>query len=511
MRVTRDSIWRNIPKTPLSRWEAEFRSVNSPLQDHAKAMYDAAGPHGAVVLAFLWREQLHWTYEETPIPASFNNPLSLAKPRGGVGTDRWMQFVSPADCVKAWVRRLNDPGYKNGVYADDVTLAQLIYDYAPPSENDTEKYIASILERITNMPAETGDPTVPELTLDMTPGLIAMPGYDDDHGTFTKRENVGCNYFGPRLVNNRIDFLFIHRALGSGARNVADWLERADVQGLTDFVIDARTAYMIRMVNIKAANPPSGWAQGPYRAPTAALRKVIDRLGGFADYVNRYGESLEVTEFYDSPIAPVAKRDIAQWIASRAHDRGIEFDMYPYTPEGTLFIFSHWQSCGKDIKICAGPVVDEFVFGPNGDFKSECTAMVVELLRAAQVKSTQIPPTTNNPKPPSKPSYHKPVPIPALQVIELDDVAGLAAVTTKEGDVFEPVNYQVVAIRETPRFQRANIASKYRVGPNIKAGEDFNPAWKFKDKTGEEWYVTPYWTRVRVQDTKVVFDDVLKN
>lgn len=80
---------------------------------------------------------------------------------------------------------------------------------------------------------------------------------------------------------------------------------------------------------------------------------------------------------------------------------------------------------------------------------------------------------------------------------------------TTEGTTFIAVSDQVVALRDTPRLQRANPDGA-RIGPDIKAGEDFNPAWTFAAEDGELWYLTPYWTRVRVRDTKRVGVDTNK-
>lgn len=102
-------------------------------------------------------------------------------------------------------------------------------------------------------------------------------------------------------------------------------------------------------------------------------------------------------------------------------------------------------------------------------------------------------------------TFAPPVPVRGLQLPGSDDLAGLIAFTTVDGTDYITVTDQVVAIRDTPRYQRAN-PNGARIGPNIKQGEQFNPAWIFAAADGELWYLTPSWTRVRVKDTRRVSD-----
>jgi len=489
--------WRNTGDLPQTAYEVEFSRMGSPLLEKVSAIWAAARPHSAIALGKLFVEQKYATLSQ--IPRSFHNPLSLAKPDGipADGDDRWERYPSDAAGVAAWKARITSPTYKNGVYARTVTLADLIAVYAPPHDNnDPARYEREVRERIA---AYREDTSVPELN--MTKGLIPLPGFNDEAGTFTKYENVGCNYLGPR----QIDVLFFHRALGYGARGVADWLKRSDVQGLTDWVIDPVTAYMIRLVDIKANNPPTGWAQGPYRKPVPDLQKMVARWGIGADAINRHGESIEVAGMYGDPISAACKRDLAQWTASRAHDRGIAWDRFPLTPEGYSFIYGHVEACGADYKICPGPVVWAFIND------GELIEMVRGILKTVQTGGVVDAPVKNDPKPAPVPKeYAKPRPIRGLAKLTLDDLDGIAAVTTKEGSTFRVVTNQVVAVIDTPRFQVANVASKARVGPDILKGEDFAPVWEFTAADGERWYLTSTFTRVRAQDTAIVGVEPLK-
>lgn len=488
--------WRTLGDTTLATYRTEFSRFGSPLLADAAAIHAAVRPHSALALAVMFHEKKYDTVTGT-IPASFRNPLAVGKPDGGIGLNRWEQYGSYPEAVTAWRERITSLTYKNGVYARTRTLPEWIHVYAPAEDdNDEVVYLAVLRERLAAFPRTQAAPSG-NRTFNMTPGLVPLPGFDDESGTFDKREGVGMNRLGPRSI----DVLFFHRALGYGARGVADWLKRSDVEALTDWVIDPETAYMIRLVEIQGSNADmSGWAQGPYRAPTPDLQRLTAKHGGSFDTINRHGESIEVAGMYGDPISAACKRDLAQWTASRAHDRGIRWDRFPLTPDGYSFIHAHFEACGIDLKPCCGSVVWAFIND------GELIEMVRDILRTAQTGGMPPHPSENVRASSEAPAHFaRPVPISGLLDVDRDDEDGLAAFVTVEGTTFIAVRDQVVAIRDTPRYQRANPDGP-RIGPDIKAGEDFNAAWIFAADDGELWYLTPFWTRVRVRDTKLISD-----
>jgi hypothetical protein len=134
--------YRRIGPTTLAVWQAEFRRVGSPLLANAEAMWRAAGEHSALALAQMWIEDQYETDRKLLSPSD-NNPLNLRPwpadphpPRGVVGVKQdFLQFDSPVSCVREWRRRIvDDPSYKNGVYGEARTLAEMVAIYAPAGD-----------------------------------------------------------------------------------------------------------------------------------------------------------------------------------------------------------------------------------------------------------------------------------------------------------------------------------------------------------------------------------------
>ena len=77
--------WRTLGDTTLETYRAEFARIGSPMLGDAAAIHTAARPHSALALAMMFHEKKYDTVTDT-IPASFRNPLAVAKPDGGGGT-----------------------------------------------------------------------------------------------------------------------------------------------------------------------------------------------------------------------------------------------------------------------------------------------------------------------------------------------------------------------------------------------------------------------------------------
>lgn len=146
------SNWRDLGDVDVAAYRSEFARLYSPMAAEADAIHAAAGPHSALCLAMLWVEQKYATLSS--IPVAFHNPLSLAKPAGtpADGDGRWERYGSWAEGVRAWRERITSPTYKGGVYARTVTLADLVAVYAPPSENDSGRYLRQLEERMALFP-----------------------------------------------------------------------------------------------------------------------------------------------------------------------------------------------------------------------------------------------------------------------------------------------------------------------------------------------------------------------
>ena len=106
-----------------------------------------------------------------------------------------------------------------------------------------------------------------------------------------------------------------------------------------------------------------------------------------------------------------------------------------------------------------------------------------------------------------KPQFAAPSPIAELAALGNLDPDTATAVAEVSGHTFFYVNDRVQAVRDTPRLRFAS-ADAERIGPDIKAGEEFDVAWLVRGPDGNEYYVTDYWTRVKVDDPRRLQDDV---
>lgn len=467
--------WRDIPPTTLAQWRKEFEALGSPLLSHADPMYSAAGTHSALVLAFLWREQLHWTWPHSPIPKSYNNPLSM-KSRTGDGS--WQQFASPTDNVVEWVRRLTDP---NGPYRNTVSLDDLCYVYAPPNDNnDTPAYIRSIKDRLAAMPTKEAGPVS---SLNMTRDLIPLP--DGIIPSFAevadKPEGTGWNNLGKRTVRG----VSIHRMQGT-LDGTNQYFGDPNVGALTDFGIDHITGRMRQWVDPEGYR--SGWASGKflgaYGDGLAFAKKYGPITGIGADVINRDRVSLEVSGWFyaaalgradlDDPVSMACLQRMAQFIAHYAHNYGITHKDFPIAPwDGFSFICWHHEFTAGTGKICPGQRI------------MDLTAQLIEMTRAI-MKAAQTG---------TKPST-KPVPTYApIVLLDLGEYDGKDRVMP-DGTVLHAVDRIVRARRKTPRLQVADQNGK-RIGPDINKNEEFRVIYELRPQnTGSRFLYTPHGTRV---------------
>lgn len=106
---------------------------------------------------------------------------------------------------------------------------------------------------------------------------------------------------------------------------------------------------------------------------------------------------------------------------------------------------------------------------------------------------------------PEEPEFAAPQPIEALAEYADQDKNTVVAVVTDDGRDYTFVGDRVRATRQTPRLQGPDMSGP-RVGVDIEKGETFDVRWKFTGTDGSHWYVTPWWTVVRLDDTERVED-----
>jgi hypothetical protein len=103
-------------------------------------------------------------------------------------------------------------------------------------------------------------------------------------------------------------------------------------------------------------------------------------------------------------------------------------------------------------------------------------------------------------------AWKRPHPIAELEPYHRGDSdTSPSFVRATDGRPFFFVADRVRAIRTTPRLQFAWSGSG-RVGPDLKAGEEFDVTWIFVSDDGDPYFVTPYHTRIRAADTERMLD-----
>jgi hypothetical protein len=478
--------WREIGDTTLETYRAEFERYDSPMLPFVDAVYKAARPHSALLLAKMQVEQKYVTWPSV-IPLHYHNPCSLARPKGtpGDGVNRWERYASFADGVAACRERITSPTYKDGVYAKTVTVADLIRVFAPPSENDTNLYIDTVQALLAKWPRSVQEEPSP---MALTFGKVPHPSYLDR--PISKPENFGQNNLGKRTPK----FVVLHRMLGS-LWGTDGFFRLGSTGALTDYGVgvtaqdgEAQAGVVIRWNDPRGFQ--SGWASGPVQGPYGDGLAIVNKYG--VNAVNKDGVSIEISGFQATPLDPEAFEAVAALMAYWWDQMKVPHTSAPINPAtGISAVIYHQEFTLGSGKECPFQVVIE----QTDALIKRATAICKQ--HQETITGTTAPPTT-------KPTYASPKPIKALAALEPDDIEGLASVVAEDGQEFRKVTGTVKAVNDTPRYQVAKIASTQRVGPDIKKGAEFAPSWEFTAADGEGWYLTPGWTRIRKQDTAPV-------
>lgn len=241
----------------------------------------------------------------------------------------------------------------------------------------------------------------------MTKGLIAMPYTEVNIIDVTRRNTSlacrGYDWLGYRPFPR---VLVIHRAqsLNSPYATESGYYASTCCPALTDLEVNHITGHAKRYVNLPG-DSPSGWASGPISAPYGDGKLFNDR---YPYLVNTLGESCEflgrfaqpgTNSTIDDPVSPEAQEWASQWMASRAHDYGIKYVDFPLVIwEGhRSYITWHREYTIGTGKVCPGPEV------------MRLTPLMInrarEIMKVAQLSSTNIPPITGNTKAPDGLAY----------------------------------------------------------------------------------------------------------
>ncbi len=328
-------------------------------------------------------------------------------------------------------------------------------------------------------------------------GKVPMYGFADRRFRVeNKPEGVGWNNLGRRQPK----FVALHRMLGSLV-GTDGYFARNDVAALTDFGVGVEVTDGSKAGHIYQWSDPtgfmSGWASGPVSAPYGDGKRIVDRYGVVA--VNRDGVSVEISGRETTPIDDVSWKEIVHLCAWWVDFMRIPYNTRVNPATGINYLIWHNEFTNGTGKQCPFDVVRTRTNQLYNDI-----AAFLRPYQTGALVDPSVPPLPT-PLPIPEPKYAPPVPIAALVEFSDWEADSMKAVVTDEGREFVFVNDLVRAKRDTPRLQYAHKGSKH-IGPIIKAGEQFGVRWIVKSSDGRLFYISPYWTRVLVDDTERIKD-----
>lgn len=501
--ITKDTPWRHMGAVPYAVWKQRITDAGGLSEYADRAVWEALGDDSALALEQLEAES-SYASRFRKIPADWWNAWNLQI--AGVG----MKFGSALEAAKAWRARLYDPNYKQGIYTKTVTIYDLISTYAPKSDgNDPDGYVTGLVAGINrngfDPPVTT--PSTPAEPVEQEPPVAEYNygnGVLPDIGKITVAENKKyAGYIDP--ANHIIRAFVIHSAYGSLA-GTTGWFQGGNA--LTDYMVGNSSDGASLDGRLRQFNDPNGarysWASGPVSNPIEDAAKFLEIYGPNKEVINMYTTALERSG--DSRNAVTEKEHakrvalIAYWanrygkyLKDKTGKDLFTCDTFPLIPSenNRSFLIYHGEINADKRDSC-----------PDSQVRATLDRIIADAKTtlAAWQKGGAVP---SDPPVDQPGQYAQPVVIEALQAYKDKDTA--PSFVKVGNDTFVFVNDRVRAIRNTPRYQSANKDGK-RIGADINKGEEFAVLWLFFNEKGEAWYVTPYWTRVKVSDTERIKD-----
>lgn len=459
----------NQHASPLAAMGAQFLELGKTYE---------INPAG--VLAIVQRET-HCGADGAFLPTQCNNFGNLTG-SGDAGTvwyqDRyWAKFTSPGAGLAAVFERLTQPAYA----ATDGTMGGLMAVYAPPVENDWQDMFDTfgVVGDFLGIPI-TRETMIREAEdmADIVYGKVPKPAvvnrYIPDFG------GMAAGWYGKRMVLGVVWHRMVGNLLGS------DDYFRTPGTGLTDYGIgvggwDASNLDGVVYQWNDPLGVRSGWASGsvtqPYGDGLAFVNEFAPTYG--VDIVNRGQVSIEVSGNYTTPLTTASRAKLVALTAYYADQAKIPWDQFPNWPgHGYSFVRWHQEFTGPALKVCPGDVV-----------MGETATLLAAV--AAHMKKYQLDTAMPAPVvylPPIVPDW-----------LTADISAGVMRDRDWNGYHVWGVERQYRALRDTPRYQTAELGSDRFTGPKISAGDVFKGSHIFGSGT-DQWVMTPYGTRVYARD-----------
>ncbi len=520
MPITRGTPFRDVGPIPFEAWHDPITQAGGRAELASRAAHTAAGKHSALLRRILKQESSYDTDYDANSPAN-NNPYNIRVPDySNEGNPKgYVHFANLVDATDAARRRINeDAGFFHGPnpYAPAITIEDLLNTYAPPKWNDTEGLITAMVHDLNAwLPNWSPPVSTPSTDPEPVPGEGDQPvtAYTYDNGVAPPwvdyKVSEGAKFAG--YINPSEHFIaacVVHSAYGD-LTGTTSWFQSGNA--LTDTMVgnslDGKYDGQIRRYNDCYGNRYA-WSSGPVDNPIDDAAKFLEIFGPNKEVINMYTTAMERS--CGSRVATNAVTDKEHaarvaWIAYHANrygkrikertgKDGLTCDTFPLvtTENNRSFIIWHGEINADKRTSCPDPYVRQTLDRMIADVRT--------LLAKWQKGTDSIPPQV---PPEQVPTYAPVKPIDALQAYKDRDAA--PAYVDVGNDTFIFVNDRVRAIKQTPRYQSANVDGG-KIGPDIEKGLEFAVLWMFWDEHGTPWYYTPYATRVLVADTERIAD-----
>lgn len=388
-----------------------------------------------------------------------------------------------------------------------------------PQDSYGKKLVSRLSEFYPDLPAPNDPPVdTPSTPAEPVPGEQEPPmaTYNYDNGVVPPwvdyKVSESAKYAGYiDAAKHFIAAVVWHSAYGT-LGGTTGWYQ--DGNALTDTMVGNSLDGTALDGQIRRFNDAYGnryaWSSGPVSNPIDDAAKFLEVFGPNKEVVNMYTTAMERSCGAKVATNPVTEKERASrvwWTAYHANKYGeylfkktgkhqFTCDTFPLIPSqnNRSFIIYHGEINADKRTSCP----DQFV---RADIDTEIAA-VRTLLAQWQRGAVSIPPQV---PPEQMPTYAPVKAIDALQAYKGKDTDVVPAFVKSGADTFIFVNDRVRATKPTPRYQTANVNGE-RIGQDISKGEEFAVLWLFWDEKGDPWYISPYWTRIRVTDTERIKD-----
>ena len=310
-----------------------------------------------------------------------------------------------------------------------------------------------------------------------------------------------------------VGIVFIHSAYG-----YLDSTSRYFAQGhaLTDSMVGNMLDGAALDGEMREYNNPYGnrycHASGPVNNPIGDAAKFLELFGPNPGVINMYGSAIERTCHPVTGAGAVTEKEhkarvmriawlannYGKYLFNKTGKHQFTCDTFPLIPSqnNRSFLAYHGEANAGKRDTC-----------PDQNVRATLDRIIADvrvILAGWQRGTTTIPPTV---PPEETPEYAEPKIINSIVAYKdtEDAVNPPPAIVIDGGNTYIFVNDRVEAIRNIKRRQTAEEDAEV-IGPVIPKSTQFAVLWIFQTDDGTPWYITPWWTRVKVADTRRVSD-----